>query len=155
MQDNVIEREAGTEAVPVASSSTVSGGQTDAQQRVAGEIEQLRNVLIESRTSAKRTKAEVRAIRERLRQAKRQLKQMRLFALASGRLRKKLTTPGMTYDFLRWYVGSFNLAHEAQANGILVLEPSAEAPEASPEATVPPAAGQAAAIADAGSGAVV
>jgi hypothetical protein len=80
---------------------------------------------------------------------------MRLFALASGRLRKQLTTPGMTYDFLRWYVGSFNLAHEAQANGILVLEPSAEAPEASPEATVPPAAGQAAAIADAGSGAVV
>lgn len=72
---------------------------------------------------------------------------MRRFASALPRLKKKLTTRRSAYDFLRWYVSSFNLAHEGRDNGILVLDPTVEAYEKGSGSAVPPAAGQDAAVA--------
>ena len=42
-------------------------------------------------------------------------------------LKKKLTTPRLAFDFLLWFVPSFELAHEWKENGLLVLKPSVKA----------------------------
>lgn len=67
------------------------------------------------------------------------------------RLKRKLTTPRLAFEFLLWFVPGFELGHEWQEAGLLVLKPSAEAATEPPAAAAPPVAEQAAAAADAAS----
>ena len=72
----------------------------------------------------------------------------RLFESLMPRLKSKLTTPTLVFDFLLWFVGSSGLAHEWKENGLLIVRPSADEPS-STLAEAQPDAGQAAAAADA------
>jgi hypothetical protein len=80
----------------------------------------------------------------------------RLFELIMPRLKKKLPTPLLAFDFLLRFVGSSGLAHEWQENALVVLKPSVEtAKESSGAVAAPAEVGQAAASTGAGDGAVL
>jgi hypothetical protein len=64
------------------------------------------------------------------------------------RLKKQLTTPALAFDFLLWFIPSFDLGHEWKENGLPVLKPSVELATETPIAAAPPVAEQAAAVAD-------
>jgi hypothetical protein len=53
----------------------------------------------------------------------------RLFNAVWPGLKKKLPTPWAAFEFLKWFVGSSGLAHEAQDTGLLVLDPTFHASE--------------------------
>jgi hypothetical protein len=211
--EDIITAERGTELVQAESSGAVSVGPSEDEQRLADEIRQLWAVHVEAKTTVKKTKTELKAIRERLSERLFEMKQLlvkpgrsggwssflrsegiakatgdrlvrghektinpepnmvseqvseptpvdaqRLFESVLPRLKGKLTTPRLAFDFLLWFVGSSHLAHEWQEKGLLVLKPSVEtANEPSGGAPVPAPAGQgpAAAVADAGSAAML
>ncbi len=119
------------EETAVGTSATATQAGSEEEQKLVEEIMQLRAVLAESRNTARKTKGEAKAILERLTGRLHELKQVRLFVSASAMLRKKLATPALAYDFLRWYVSSFNLANEQRDDGIIVLDPNVEVAESS------------------------
>lgn len=121
------------------------------KQKLAEEIERLRTVLVESRTTATKTKNELKAIRRQLKQRQRDLRQERIIASVLPRLKRKLKTREAAYAFLQSVADDFNLVHRSQDGGVLVLEPEAGTSVAESDDGAPPVDDQAAAAAVLGS----
>lgn len=206
--EDIITAERGTELVQASPSEADSVGPSGDERRLADEIRQLWAVHMEAKTTVKKTREEIKGIRQRLGERLYQMKKLlvkkgrnggwssflrsegiakatadrlvrkheessdlkpnllseqvseptpvdvqRLFESVLPRLKGKLTTPRLAFDFLLWFVGSSHLAHEWQEKGLLVLKPSVEtANESSGGDAAPAQAEAAAATADASNG---
>ena len=139
-----------SEETAIRPSCTATEPMPEEEGMLAEEIRQLRAVLAESKQTARTTRGEVKAIKGRLKGRLHELKRVRCFASTLPRLKRKLTTPGLAYDFVRWCAGSFGLPHEMRDDGILVLDPAAKPAEQATDSAMPPAGGQEAAVSYAG-----
>ncbi|MGO9270474.1 MAG: hypothetical protein ACLQOO_09515 [Terriglobia bacterium] len=198
MEGMVVE-ETGTEAI-----ATAASPESDTEQKLTDEIRQLWAVHTDAQATVKKTKAEIKAIRQRLSERLFEMKQLlakpgrnggwssflraegiakatadrlvrkhqrpvgqepnvvteqvsepgvdveRLFNSLLPRLRTHLTSARSAYQFVLRLVGSFELACDMQADGILVFNPAVKTSTA---AAAPAADGHADAAA--GSGYVV
>jgi len=74
--EDIIAENTGTELVQASSSGADSVGPSEDEQRLADEIRQLWAVHVEAKTTVKKTKADLKAIRERLSERLYELKQL-------------------------------------------------------------------------------
>ena len=199
--EDIIAENTGTE-LDQTSSRADSVGPSEDEQRLADEITQLWAVHTDAKTTVKKTKADLKAIRELLSERLFEMKQLlvkpgrsggwssflrsegiakatadrlvrkheessdpqanvvreevslptpadarRLFESVLPRLKQKVTTPRLAFEFLLWFVGSSHLAHEWQEKGLLVLKPSVETAKESSGGVAAPAQAEVAAAA--------
>jgi hypothetical protein len=176
--------------------------ETGDEQKLADEIRQLWAVHVEANSTVKKTKADLKTIRELLSERLCEMKKLlvkvgrnggwsaflrsegiakatadrlvrkheesidpqpniiteevseptpadaqRLFESVLPRLRQRITTPRLAFEFLLWFVGSSRLAHEWQEKGLLVLKPSVETAKESSGGVAAPAQAEVAAAA--------
>lgn len=119
---------------------------------LAEEIERLRTVLVESRTTATKTKNELKAFRQQLKDRQRELRQECIIASVLPKLKRKLKTPDAVYAFLQSVAADFSLVHRPQDGGILVMDPGARTDVVQSDPAAPMDSAQAAAASQDSSG---